>query len=69
MLSVCTVSSAPSATWSIARVFRFANLSSRGLVILLINIAGQSVIGASGLSDDDDGKNDRLKRKVVESVR
>jgi hypothetical protein len=27
------------------------------------------VIGASGLSDDDDGKNDRLKWKLAESVR
>jgi len=27
------------------------------------------VIGASGLSDDDDGKNDGLKWKLAESVR
>jgi hypothetical protein len=27
-----------------------------------------SVIGASGLSDDDDGKNDGLKWKLAESV-
>jgi hypothetical protein len=26
-------------------------------------------MGASGLSDDDDGKNDRLKWKLAESVR
>jgi hypothetical protein len=35
-LSVCTVSSAPSATWSMARAFLFTNLSSRGHVILII---------------------------------
>ena len=29
-------------------------------------LAEQSVIGASGLSDDDDGKNDGLKWKLAE---
>ncbi len=32
-------------------------------------LADQSVIGASGLSDDDDGKNDGLKWKLAESAR
>jgi hypothetical protein len=32
-------------------------------------LADHSVIGASGLSDDDDGKNDGLKWKLAESVR
>jgi hypothetical protein len=31
--------------------------------------AAKSVIGASGLSDDDDGKNYGLKWKLAESVR
>ncbi len=32
-------------------------------------LAAKSVIGASGLSDDDDGKNEGLKWKLAESVR
>ncbi len=32
-------------------------------------LADQSVIGASGQSDDDGSKNDRLKWKLAESVR
>ncbi len=31
-------------------------------------LADKSVIGASGLSDDDDSKNDGLKWKLAESV-
>ena len=31
-------------------------------------LADYSVIGSSGLSDDDDGKKDRLKWKLAESV-
>ncbi len=32
-------------------------------------LAEYAVIGASGLSDDNDGKNDGLKWKLAESVR
>ncbi len=32
-------------------------------------LADYSVIGASGMSDDDDDKNDGLKWKLAESVR